>query len=149
VAKQTRSRASQSSAMVTVFDFFTFFLGLAMTTLGQFFALAGGANQNFGLAIFSVLLIIVGIGISTIRELTSENADDEDSIRKIYGFVCFISGVAYVIIPVVRAAFLLINGGMDIGSALLLSFSVIVGVVYIFLGYSWAGAFEPPPDSEF
>jgi hypothetical protein len=25
---------------------------------------------------------------------------------------------------------------------------VVVGVVYIFLGYSWAGAFDPPPDAD-
>jgi len=147
VARQTPK--AKSAAMVTIFDFFTFFLGLAMTTLGEFFALAGGANINFGLAVFSVLIIIVGIGISTIRELTSENADDEEGIRKIYGFVCFVTGVALVIIPVIRAAFLLINGGMDLGNALLLSFSVVVGVIYIFLGYSWAGAFDPPPDSDY
>ncbi len=148
VARQTSS-SSQSSTMVTVFDFFTFFLGLAMTTLGEFFVLAGPASGNFALAVFSVLVIIVGIGISTIRELTSENAADEEGIRRIYGFVCFISGVAYVVIPVVRAAFLLLNsGGMDFGTAFLLSFTVIVGVVYIFLGYSWAGAFDPPPDAD-
>jgi hypothetical protein len=135
--------------MITVFDFFTFFLGLGLTTLGEFFALAGGANSNFGLAVFSVMLIIIGIGISTIRELTSENAEDEEGIRKIYGFVCFVAGVAFVIIPVVRAAFQLLNGNMDLGSALLLIFSVVVGVIYIFLGYSWAGAFDPPPDADF
>jgi hypothetical protein len=145
MARQVRPKADNGT-IITVFDFLTFFLGLAMTLLGGFFALAGGANSNFGLAVFSVLLCITGVAISTIRELTSENSDDERDIRRIYGFVCFISGFAYVVISVVRASILLINQNLDLGSSLLLCFMVIIGVVYIFLGYSWAGAFDPPMD---
>lgn len=136
--------------LVTVFDFLTFFLGLALTALGLFFILAGGADTNFGLAIFSVLIVIIGIGISYVREVTSDNAAVERDIRRIYGFICFISGVAFIIIPVVRAATLLVGNppGMSLGNAILLSFTVLVGIVFLFLGYSWIGAFDQPEESE-
>jgi hypothetical protein len=134
--------------LVTIFDFLTFFLGLALTALGEFFILAGGADSNFGLAIFSVLIILVGIGISYVREVTSDNSKVERDIRRIYGFICFISGVAFVLIPIVRAATLLIGPppGMGLGNAILLSFTVLVGIVLLFLGYSWVGAFDQIPE---
>ncbi|MEI6045729.1 MAG: hypothetical protein WCS37_15390 [Chloroflexota bacterium] len=135
-------------ALVTIFDFLTFFLGLALTALGEFFILAGGADSNFGLAVFSILIILVGLGISYVREVTSDNVSVERDIRRIYGLVCFISGVAFVLIPIVRAAALLIGPppGMSLGSAILLSFTVLVGIVLLFLGYSWVGAFDQLPE---
>ncbi len=134
--------------LLTVFDFLTFFLGLALAALGEFFILAGGADQNLGLAIFSILIILVGIGISYLREVTNDNAEVERDIRRIYGFICFISGIAYIVIPIVRAATLLVgqNGGMTLWNAILLSFTVLVGIVFLFLGYSWIGAFDQPPE---
>ncbi len=136
--------------LVTVFDFLTFFLGLALVALGEFFILAGGADSNFGLAVFSILIVIVGIGISYVREVTSDNAEVERDIRRIYGFICFISGVAYIIIPVIRAASLLVSQPpqMTLGNAVLLSFTVLVGIVLLFLGYSWIGAFDQPEEPE-
>jgi hypothetical protein len=136
--------------LVTVFDFLTFFLGLALVALGEFFILAGGAESNFGLAVFSVLIVLIGIGISYVREVTSDNLEVERDIRRIYGFICFISGVAYIIIPVIRAATLLVGqpSGMTLGIAILLSFTVLVGIVFLFLGYSWIGAFDQPDEPE-
>ena len=131
--------------MVTLFDFLTFFLGLFLVALGEFFMLAGGADANFGLAIFAVLITIIGLGISMVRELTSENADQERDLRKIYGFICFLSGVAYVIIPIWQAAKRLTENTMNFGIALLLVLTVLVGLVYLFLGYSWVGAFDTTP----
>lgn len=135
--------------MVTLFDFFTFFLGLFLVALGEFFMLAGGADSNFGLAIFAVLITIIGVGISMVRELTSENADAERDLRKIYGFICFITGVAYVVIPIWQSAVRLTGGTMNFAIALLLVFTVLIGLVFLFLGYSWVGAFDTgsaPPD---
>lgn len=136
-------------ALVTFFDFLTFFLGLALTALGEFFILVGGADTNLGLAIFSILIVIIGIGISYVREVTTENMEVEQDIRRIYGFICFISGIAYVIIPIVRATILLIAQPpqMTFGNAFLLSFTVIVGIIFLFLGYSWIGAFDQPEDN--
>jgi len=130
--------------LVTVFDFLTFFLGLALTTLGEFFILAGGADSNFGLAIFSILIIIIGLGISYVREVTSENAQQERDIRRIYGFICFVCGMVFVIIPIARSAILLVAQPprLSLGNAFLLAFTVVVGIVLLLLGYSWAGAFE-------
>ncbi len=131
--------------MVTLFDFLTFFLGLFLVALGEFFMLAGGADTNFGLAIFAVLITIIGIGISMVRELTSENADQERDLRKIYGFICFLTGVAYLIIPVWQAATRLLNNTMSFAVALLLIFTMLVSLVFLFLGYSWVGAFDTNP----
>ncbi len=131
--------------MVTLFDFLTFFLGLFLVALGEFFMLAGGAEANFGLAIFAVLIVIIGLGISMVRELTSENADQERDLRKIYGFICFLTGVAYLIIPVWQAATRLLNNSMTFASALLLIFTMLVSLVFLFLGYSWVGAFDSGP----
>lgn len=128
--------------MVTLFDFLTFFLGLFLVALGEFFMLAGGADTNLGLAVFAVLITIVGIGISMVRELTTENADQERDLRKIYGFICFLTGGALIIIPIWQAAIRLTSSTMSFGIALLLAFTVLVGVVYLFLAYSWVGAFE-------
>lgn len=131
--------------MVTLFDFLTFFLGLFLVALGEFFMLAGGAEANFGLAIFAVLIVIIGLGISMVRELTSENADQERDLRKIYGFICFLTGMAYLIIPVWQAATRLLNNNMTIATALLLIFTMLVSLVFLFLGYSWVGAFDSGP----
>ena len=131
--------------MITLFDFLTFFLGLFLVALGEFFMLAGGADANFGLAVFAVLITIIGLGISMVRELTSENADQERDLRKIYGFICFLSGVAYLVIPIWQAAIRLMGSTMSFGTALLLVFTVLVGLVYLFLGYSWVGAFDNAP----
>jgi hypothetical protein len=132
-------------AVVTLFDFLTFFLGLFLVALGEFFMLAGGADSNFGLAIFAVLITIIGLGISMVRELTSENADQERDLRKIYGFICFLTGVAYMIIPVWQAATRLLNNTMSFAVALLLIFTMLVSLVFLFLGYSWVGAFDTNP----
>jgi glucan phosphoethanolaminetransferase (alkaline phosphatase superfamily) len=132
-------------AVVTLFDFLTFFLGLFLVALGEFFMLAGGADSNFGLAIFAVLITIIGLGISMVRELTSENADQERDLRKIYGFICFLTGVAYLIIPVWQAATRLLNNSMSFAVALLLIFTMLVSLVFLFLGYSWVGAFDTNP----
>ncbi len=134
--------------MVTLFDFMTFFLGLFLVALGEFFMLAGGAESNLGLAVFAVLISIIGLGISMVRELTSDNMEDERDLRKIYGFICFLSGVAYIIIPIWQASSRLTGNTMSIGIALLLIFTIIVGLIFLFLGYSWVGAFETP-SSEF
>ncbi len=134
--------------MVTLFDFLTFFLGLFLVALGEFFMLAGGADTNFGLAIFAVLITIIGLGISMVRELTTENSDQERDLRKIYGFICFLSGVAYVIIPIWQSALRLTTGAMTFAVALLLVFTVLVGLVFLFLGYSWVGAFDSTPEYE-
>jgi glucan phosphoethanolaminetransferase (alkaline phosphatase superfamily) len=131
--------------MVTLFDFLTFFLGLFLVALGEFFMLAGGADSNFGLAIFAVLIVIIGLGISMLRELTSENADQERDLRKIYGFICFLTGIAYLIIPVWQAATRLLNNTMTFSVALLLIFTMLVSLVFLFLGYSWVGAFDSGP----
>jgi glucan phosphoethanolaminetransferase (alkaline phosphatase superfamily) len=131
--------------VVTLFDFLTFFLGLFLVALGEFFTLAGGADSNFGLAIFAVLITIIGLGISMVRELTSENADQERDLRKIYGFICFLTGVAYMIIPVWQAATRLLNNTMSFAVALLLIFTMLVSLVFLFLGYSWVGAFDTNP----
>ncbi len=131
--------------MVTLFDFLTFFLGLFLVALGEFFMLAGGADVNFGLAMFAVLITIIGLGISMVRELTSENADQERDLRKIYGFICFLTGIAYVVIPIWQAAKRLTENTMSFGVALLLVFTVLVGLVYLFMGYSWVGAFDTAP----
>jgi len=140
--------------LVVIFDFLTFFLGLALTALGQFFILVGGADSNFGLAVFSILIVAVGVGISYVREVAASGNGLEREIGRIYGSICFISGIAYIIIPVVRATALLLASppAMNLGSALLLSFSVIVGIAFLYLGYSWIGAFGsvqemPPEDS--
>ncbi|HEX2912051.1 MAG TPA: hypothetical protein VH186_14680 [Chloroflexia bacterium] len=137
--------------MVTLFDFLTFFLGLFLVALGEFFMLAGGAESNFGLAVFAVLITIIGLGISMVRELTNENAGQERDLRKIYGFICFLSGVAYIVIPIFQAASRLTGNTMSFAMAILLIFTVLVGLVFLFLGYSWVGAFDgdqPPPDYE-
>jgi hypothetical protein len=131
--------------MVTLFDFLTFFLGLFLVALGEFFMLAGGAESNFGLAIFAVLITIIGLGISMVRELTSENAAQERDLRKIYGFICFLTGVAYLVIPVWQAAARLLNNSMSFSIALLLIFTMLVSLVFLFLGYSWVGAFDTGP----
>src|SRR5690349_25023520 len=131
--------------MVTLFDFLTFFLGLFMVALGEFFMLAGGADANFGLAIFAILIVIIGLGISMVRELTSENAEQERDLRKIYGFICFLTGLAYLIIPVWQAASRLLNNNMTFAIALLLIFTMLVSMVFLFLGYSWVGAFDSAP----
>lgn len=131
--------------MVTLFDFLTFFLGLFLVALGEFFMLAGGADANFGLAIFAVLVVIIGLGISMVRELTSENAEQERDLRRIYGFICFLTGLAYLIIPVWQAAVRLLNNNMTFAIALLLIFTMLVSLVFLFLGYSWVGAFDTAP----
>ena len=131
--------------MITIFDFLTFFLGLFLVALGEFFMLVGQADSNFGLAVFAVLVAIIGLGISMVRELTSDNIDQERVLRRVYGFLCFLSGIAYILIPIWQAAIRLINNSMTLGMALLLVFTVIVGLVYLFLGYSWVGAFDTPP----
>ncbi len=131
--------------MVTLFDFLTFFLGLFLVALGEFFMLAGGSESNFGLAVFAVLITIVGLGISMVRELTTDNDDQERDLRKIYGLICFLTGGAFVIIPVWQAAMRLVpagSGGLSLAYAILLIFTVLVGLVYLFLGYSWVGAFD-------
>lgn len=128
--------------MITLFDFFTFFLGLFLVALGEYFMLAGGAESNLPLAVFAVLITIIGLGISMVRELTSENAASEKDLRKIYGFICFLSGVAYVLIPIWMAATRLLSATITFGIALLLIFTVLVGLVFLFLGYSWVGAFD-------
>ena len=132
--------------MVTLFDFLTFFLGLFLVALGEFFMLAGGADVNFGLAIFAVVIVIIGLGISMVRELTSENAEQEKDLRKIYGFICFLSGLAYLIIPVWQAAVRLLNNNMTFAVALLLIFTMLISLVFLFLGYSWVGAFDSAPE---
>lgn len=133
---------------VSLFDFLTFFLGVALVILGEYIILGGsGANisNNLGLAFFCVLIIIVGTGISLLRQLTTENERVENNIRWIYGTICFISGIAYIVIPVIRALLLLVSpAGVDLPTAILLSFTVIVGIVFLFIGYSWVGAFNPP-----
>ncbi len=135
--------------VVTLFDFLTFFLGLFLVALGEFFILAGGADSNLGLAVFAVLITLIGLGISMVRELTSDNLEQERDLRKIYGFICFLSGVAYIIIPIWQAALRLTGNTMSIGTALLLVFTIIIGLIFLFLGYSWVGAFETAPlDSE-
>lgn len=131
--------------MVTLFDFLTFFLGLFLVALGEFFMLAGGADSNFGLAIFAVLIVIIGLGISMVRELTSENAEQERDLRKIYGFICFLTGIAYLVIPVWQAATRLLNNTMTFPTALLLIFTMLISLVFLFLGYSWVGAFDNGP----
>jgi glucan phosphoethanolaminetransferase (alkaline phosphatase superfamily) len=128
--------------MVTLFDFLTFFLGLFLVALGEFFMLAGGAESNLGLAVFAVFIVIIGLGISMIRELTSENAAQERDLRKIYGFICFLTGIAYLIIPVWQAATRLLNNTMTFATAILLIFTMLVSLVFLFLGYSWVGAFD-------
>lgn len=133
---------------VSLFDFLTFFLGIALVLLGEYIILGGSgatANTNLGLAFFCILIIIVGTGISLLRQLTTENERVENNIRWIYGTICFISGIAYIIIPVIRALLLLVSpSGVDFPTAILLSFTVIVGIVFLFIGYSWVGAFSPP-----
>ena len=131
--------------MVTLFDFLTFFLGLFLVALGEFFMLAGGAESNLGLAVFAVFIVIIGLGISMIRELTSENAEQERDLRKIYGFICFLTGIAYLIIPVWQAATRLLNNTMTFATAILLIFTMLVSLVFLFLGYSWVGAFDNEP----
>ncbi len=128
--------------MVTLFDFLTFFLGLFLVALGEFFILAGGAENNLGLAVFAVLITIVGLGISMVRELTTDNATQEKDLRKIYGFICFLCGAVYIIIPIWQAATRLTTGNMSLAVAMLLIFTVLVGLVYLFLAYSWVGAFD-------
>lgn len=128
--------------MITLFDFFTFFLGLFLVALGEFFMLAGGAESNLPLAIFAILITIIGLGISMVRELTSENSNQEKDLRKIYGFICFLTGFAYVLIPIWMAATRLLGNTITIGVSLLLIFTVLVGLVFLFLGYSWVGAFD-------
>lgn len=133
---------------VSLFDLLTFFLGIALVALGEYIILGASganANTNLGLAFFCVLIIVVGIGISLLRQLTTENEKLEDSIRWIYGTICFVSGLAYIIIPVLRALLLLTSpNGVDFGTAVLLSFTVVVGIIFLFIGYSWVGAFNPP-----
>jgi hypothetical protein len=134
--------------VVTLFDFLTFFLGLFLVALGEFFMLAGGADSNLGLAVFAVLITIVGIGISTVRELTTDNAEQERDLRKIYGFICFLTGAALILIPTWQAATRLIGSNITLGFALLLVVSVLVGLVYLFLAYSWVGAFNVSSTTE-
>lgn len=131
--------------MITLFDFLTFFLGLFLVALGEFFMLAGGAESNLGLGVFAVFIVIIGLGISMIRELTSENAEQERDLRKIYGFICFLTGIAYLIIPVWQAATRLLNNTMTFATAILLIFTMLVSLVFLFLGYSWVGAFDSDP----
>ncbi|MBN9388420.1 MAG: hypothetical protein J0I20_10240 [Chloroflexi bacterium] len=135
--------------MVTLFDFLTFFLGLFLVALGEFFMLAGGADSNLGLAIFAVFIVIIGLGISMIRELTSENAAQERDLRKIYGFICFLTGIAYLVIPVWQAATRILNNSMTFATAILLIFTMLVSLVFLFLGYSWVGAFDSSEPLEY
>jgi len=133
---------------VSLFDFLTFFLGIALVSLGEYIILGGSGanpNTNLGLAFFCVLIIVIGIGISLLRQLTTENEKVENNIRWIYGSICFISGLAYIIIPIIRSLLLLTAPtGVDFATAILFSFTVIVGIIFLFIGYSWVGAFSPP-----
>jgi glucan phosphoethanolaminetransferase (alkaline phosphatase superfamily) len=128
--------------VVTLFDFFTFFLGLFLVALGEFFMLAGGAENNLALAIFAVLITIIGLGISMVRELTSDNSEAERDLRKIYGFICFICGMAYIIIAIWTGASRIQNNTINLAITLFVVLTVMVGIVYMFLGYSWVGAFD-------
>jgi hypothetical protein len=145
---EPRRRNIGQDFFVSLFDFLTFFLGIALVILGEYIILGGSGatpNTNMGLAFFCVLVTVVGVGISLLRQLTTENEKVEDSIRWIYGSICFVLGLAFIIIPVIRSLLLLTSpAGIDLGTAVLLSFTVFVGIVFLFIGYSWVGAFNPP-----
>ena len=129
--------------MITIFDALLFFAGIGLVYFGEYLVLLGGAESNLGIAIFAVVVVTLGLFLTFVRELTTENADVEAQfVRGIYGTIVLVTGLIFVLFTLYQAYTNIVSNNFPLGRGLLASLSILIGIILIFLGLAWNGAFD-------
>src|SRR5438105_390286 len=115
-------------SVITLFDALLFFAGIGLVYFGEYLVLVGPAESNMGIALFAIVVIFLGLFLSFIRELTTENADVEvQFVRNVYGTIILVSGLVFVLFTLFQAYnSIIVPNGFSIGRGLLYSFSTII-----------------------